>query len=520
MGFKPLKNGWKLFLFMKNNRKGEVLVTSLLMAGLLAGVILVGVSMKNAFDKKLIETKEELELTSEKLGAFRPSNYVGKLTTRLVEGGSELTFNTNPGEAADGTTLTTTKLGDFIVITINPGGANEEKISVSGVSTTGSTTATWTIINRGLSFTENVSVSGNIKQHSIGEKVIISNDDHYLNQQYIDLDSSQNITGLKTFNTVLPTTSLTSTTSSQFTTKGYVDALINQGAATSTESNGGIVELATRTEAASTTASTSDKPLVLQAQHSTSTPGANITAAGGSGETYVVMSEDDGKLNQGWIDLTETFNFQSNLGVGTSTPIKPLSVNGDAWVTGTTTASAFVNASSSMSINGVSYNYPSSQGSATSTLINDGSGNLSWVKQNYWAVGSTTIKGVTYTGTFSHTLGRIPRIARVNTTSWVNNNAGNADQLSQSRGIATSTVASEQVYAGFTMGHDGGGGTWSGERAFSGTGYVAGLQNDTGTVKFSFYISAWTSSTLTIVIDANSGDASFDDTRSFFIELE
>lgn len=110
------------------------------------------------------------------LGAFRPSNYVGKLLTRLAEGGAESTFNTTPDEAADGSSLSTARMGDFIVFTINPGGANEEKISVSNVSTS-SDVATWTIINRGLSYTENASVTANINQHAIGETVIISNDD-------------------------------------------------------------------------------------------------------------------------------------------------------------------------------------------------------------------------------------------------------------------------------------------------------------------------------------------------------
>jgi len=43
------------------------------------------------YNKLLLETYN--------LGAFRPSNYVGKLLTRLAEGGSETTFKTSPDEA-------------------------------------------------------------------------------------------------------------------------------------------------------------------------------------------------------------------------------------------------------------------------------------------------------------------------------------------------------------------------------------------------------------------------------------
>jgi ribosomal protein L14 len=153
------------------------------------------------------------------VGGFRPSGYTGKLLTRLTQGGSETTFNTTPGTAPDGTSITTAKVGDFIVLTINPGASNEEKISASAVSVSG-TTATWTIINRGLSFTENVAVTANKKQHAIGETVIISNDDHYLSSQYPAKDENAVITGTWTFDTFPITPTVSSSTE---TTAGYVE---------------------------------------------------------------------------------------------------------------------------------------------------------------------------------------------------------------------------------------------------------------------------------------------------------
>jgi ribosomal protein L14 len=150
------------------------------------------------------------------MSSFRPSNYKGKLLTRLDEGGSESTFDTTPSTAKDDTTLTTAKIGDFIVITVNPGADNEEKISASAVSVSG-TTATWTIVNRGLSFTENASVTANKKQHAIGETVIISNDDHFIAQQIVDIDSAQTITGMKTVSTP--------TADGHIATKAYADSV-------------------------------------------------------------------------------------------------------------------------------------------------------------------------------------------------------------------------------------------------------------------------------------------------------
>jgi hypothetical protein len=299
---------------MKN--KGFITITTLALVAVICGS--AGFSYQSYKDyKNEVKTQQQrYELAQEQyeqryedllvetynLGAFRPSNYVGKLLTRLDEGGVEATFKTTPDEAADGTGLSTAKLGDFIVFTINPGADNEEKISVSAVATS-SDQATWTIINRGLSFTENAVITANKNQHSIGETVIISNDDHYLSQQFVDIDTqSQNIVGLKTFNTVLPTSSLNATTSEQFVTKAVLDATAVQGVATSTETNGGIVELGTLAEQSTGFSGGANKPTVLQTKNSTSSPDIR--------GTYNVVAESDGFLDRDWIDLTEdTWSF-------------------------------------------------------------------------------------------------------------------------------------------------------------------------------------------------------------------
>lgn len=277
----------------------------------------------NQVERALSNQEDRLNenlLQSASFGAFRPSNYVGKLLTRLDEGGSETTFKTSPGTAADGSTLTTAKVGDFIVFTINPGAANEEKVSVSAVSVSG-TTATWTIINRGLSFTENAAVTANKTQHAIGETVIISNDDHYLSQQYVDVDTTgQTIAGQKTFTLgALFSVAASSTdecdSSTEYCTKNYIDNSSNQGAATSTETNGGIAELATALEAASSTDFGTSRPLVLQAKNATDTPlsgcasGYESTAGAGCG----IIARLTGKISQTFLDLTESFDFTGTL---------------------------------------------------------------------------------------------------------------------------------------------------------------------------------------------------------------
>lgn len=216
---------------MKNiYTKGSIVASILILGALAIGA--VGFIGQNKVIERQQKVLEELqsrpqiskeEVNDAVLGAFRPSGYVGKLLTRLNEGGSETTFNTTPGIAPDGSSITTAKIGDFIVLTINPGAANEEKISASAVSVSG-TTATWTIVNRGLSFTANTSVTANKKQHSIGETVIISNDDQFLSVQYAAKDVDETITGSWSFPT--PTSAL------HPATKAYADSIVSGGTVT------------------------------------------------------------------------------------------------------------------------------------------------------------------------------------------------------------------------------------------------------------------------------------------------
>lgn len=255
-----------------NKQKGNILVPILLVGSIILSVAGIALNQKtnpdyesqilklqqeNTLIKEDLKTSEEI--TSAKLGAFRPSNYVGKLLTRLNEGGVESTFQTTPGTARDGSTLTTAKTGDFLVFTINPGAANEEKISASAVSVSG-TTATWTIINRGLSFTENVAITANKKQHAVGETVIISNDDHYLAVQYPAKDQDETITGQWTF-TSLPITA--STTYASETVAGSVELATSQEIASGTSVGGTGNRLAIGANLASSTYNSSASKVVV-----------------------------------------------------------------------------------------------------------------------------------------------------------------------------------------------------------------------------------------------------------------
>jgi len=292
----------------KNKEKGSAVLGLVLIGALVLGMIGLGGSREIKLQKQISALKATVAERAEDaaaLGALRPSGYEGKLLTRLTEGGAEATFNTSPSSLPDGTNLSASNIGDFIVITVNPGGANEEKISASSVSIT-SSTATWTVINRGLEFGSTSQRTANIKQHAIGEKVIISNDDQFLTTQYVDKDTAQTISSVKTFSsTTEPRYNADPVLSSGdelfFAHKQYVDTVATSGAADANFTTKGLVELGTQGNLnnASTSGSTSAKRVVpLDYFNTTSTA-----------TTTVPVTKTGGKISQGFLDLTEEFTF-------------------------------------------------------------------------------------------------------------------------------------------------------------------------------------------------------------------
>lgn len=93
-------------------------------------------------------------------------------------------------------------------------------------------------------------------------------------------------------------------------TKEYADNLTNAGVATATETVFGGGKLATQTEMASSTYS-ADNPRLLYSRYATS-------SAPSSGH-YIPVTEADGNLDQGFLDLTEDFAFTGDNSFATAT---------------------------------------------------------------------------------------------------------------------------------------------------------------------------------------------------------
>jgi len=143
----------------------------------------------NIADKNLIYVGQSLNIPN-LLGGntpFRPSEFTTTLATSLTEGHSGTTLKVNSITTKDGQTLSSEILGDVIVLHINSGKSNAEIVKCTGLTTA---TRTFTGCTFGYRFDTNTTATANVKAHSQGETVIISNDDLYLTTQYPTIDGN------------------------------------------------------------------------------------------------------------------------------------------------------------------------------------------------------------------------------------------------------------------------------------------------------------------------------------------
>lgn len=273
-----------------------------------------------------------------------------------------------------GQKLVDADFSDTFYLTLEPGNRTRQEFVSCTTVVQNASTATLSGCSRGLSPISPYTASTTLQfAHAGGTQLIFSNSPQFYNQ-FVAKANDEDITGLYTFNTVLPTSSLTATTSAQLTTKGYVDTIANQGAATSSETLGGISELATQIEMASSTDLGVTRPLVLQAKYATSSPGY----AG----LWTVVTDNAGKIAQAFLDLTASFTLTGNWtfnagGTATTTFNRGVDIDADS--------------DTPLIINTQPYVFPTSDGTASSTaLFTNGSGNLTW---NYPSMRSLLVKG-------------------------------------------------------------------------------------------------------------------------------
>jgi len=259
-------------------------------------------------DFVIAKTNENLDL-----GAVSPA---GLFTYRLSGSGisssatsftlTSLTLPQNdyPVQDAD--------LSDTFYLTLEPGSTDrQEFVSCTAVGTNIGASVAISGCTRGLSPITPYTASTTLRfAHSGGAAVIFSNPPQLYNE-FPARGDTEYITGAWGFQGTAPTSTICAT-ANELCNKSYVDNSVNQGAATSTEVVGGIVELGTALETASSTDLGANIPLVLQTKNATDTPSALGCATGYTtvvGAGCTVIANLLGKLNQLWLDLTAAFTW-------------------------------------------------------------------------------------------------------------------------------------------------------------------------------------------------------------------
>lgn len=253
----------------------------------------------------------------DKIGFSVVTNYKTTLSTSMTS--SQVTVPVSSVTTKDDHTLTMDDLNDKAYFVIEPGRNKEEIVLCTTLSGT-----IWGTCTRGLAFygTSTVSVAANKKTHSSGSTVVMSNV-HYIYDELVDKDAAETIAGIKTFTSIplIPTTAPTA--DAQAASKKYVDDTAVAGAPDATETVKGNSELATQAEMAiGTDTGGTSANLVLWNKYANETSTATTT---------IPITGTDGKLDQGFIDLTEDFTFS-----GTTTLSGTAVISGESSVATTT----------------------------------------------------------------------------------------------------------------------------------------------------------------------------------------
>lgn len=267
-------------------------------------------------------------------------------------------------------------LSSTFYISLEPGNVDrQEYASCTTVVQNSGGTATLSGCVRGLSPISPYTASSSLQfAHGGGTKVIFSNPPQ-LYEQFTAKTNNETISALWLFGTI-PYATTTATSTSQFATRGYAEGLANAGAATSTETNGGIVELGTLSEQQTSFDGGSTKPTVLQTKNSTSS--CQVIGA-----YNIVASSTTGKLDIGCLDATATTTWTGGHTFNNATTTFNSGVDIDA------------DANSPIILNGRTIVLPSTAGASSTVLSTDGGSPVQTLTWNTLPEGMTLLTSTT-----------------------------------------------------------------------------------------------------------------------------
>jgi hypothetical protein len=252
------------------------------------------------------------KVTAENINTFTPSstNYVNFLSApakrlKASIGPADMSFQLSDVKGWDGNALTSSSFGgDAYVVFHNDAGTAYEIMQIDP-TTIGSSAIT--ILKRGMQFNGDLSISSSsleltwVKNTTIVE---LGTDVPQLLAHTVQIAGDQNISGNKTFDGNYPiaySTAPVINSALQIPSKAYVDSVATSGAPDASQSAKGLVQIATPSQIASGTATSTDGAQTLW----------NVVSAGQYGKTYgatpTVVSNVYGSAT-GTASTTYTFN--------------------------------------------------------------------------------------------------------------------------------------------------------------------------------------------------------------------
>lgn len=181
--------------------------------------------------------------------------------------------------------------------------------------------------------------------------------------------------------------------------KAYIDGVGSSGASNANETTKGIIELSTASEARlGTSLGSTGARLVI--------PNDMATSSNDVAQTHLVVTQNNGKIHQGFLDLTQAFSFSGvNTFSGLSTLSGLISTASTTFVATTTLAGSSLT-NNAIVINGLPYQFPSVRCTGGQALI-DTTGTGIMVCRNVGqrsyadSTGATGSNGVATTSVFT-----------------------------------------------------------------------------------------------------------------------
>ncbi len=260
--------------------------------------------------------------------------------------------------------------GTIGYLTLEPGNVSrQEFVSFTGVTQNADGTATLTGVTRGLAPVSPYTASTTIqKAHSGGTVAVISNPPQ-LYETLLSKNNNGTSTAVHTWASTSPprydlppgnhSNGSAVSTTSEFASLAYVNAIAVAGASNASETVKGLVELATALEAGSTTPlGSTGAALVLRSSNATDTPqsGCAVGYTGTAGAGCVIVAQLTGKLKQTWLNLSEAFTVAG-----------AWVFNGAVQMANTVSIAASV--AFPLILNGEAYTFPADCGTASSTAF-------------------------------------------------------------------------------------------------------------------------------------------------------